>query len=135
MLSNTRGNAPPPATPQNDPEATHAPRLTKETGNIDWNQPATAIHNLVRGTAIWPGAHTLFRRDLRLKIISCQPHSQALLAPPGTLEIVEKQLLVATAEGTLQLLRIQPATKKVMEAHDFINGYQPQTGERFLKQD
>ncbi len=135
VLRDMQGDVPPPATPQNDAEATHAPRLTKEGGNIDWNQSATAIHNLVRGTAIWPGAYTLFREDLRLKIISCQPHSQALVAPPGTLEIVEKQLLVATAEGTLQLLQIQPATKKVMEAHDFINGYQPQTGERFLKQE
>lgn len=135
VLSEMSTNAIPPATPQNDAEATHAPRLTKEIGHIDWNQSATAIHNLVRGTAIWPGVYTFFRENLRLKIISCQPHSQALAAPPGTLEIVEKQkLLIATAEGTLQLLQIQPATKKAMEAHDFINGYQLQTGEQFLKQ-
>ena len=135
VLSDMPENAPPPAISQNDAEATHAPRLTKETGHIDWNQPTTTIHNLVRGTAIWPGAYTFFRADLRLKILSCQPHPQTLVAPPGTLEIVEKQkLLVATAEGTLQLLQIQPATKKAMEAHDFINGYQLQTGERFLKQ-
>ncbi|MCG9133566.1 methionyl-tRNA formyltransferase [Candidatus Poribacteria bacterium] len=124
---------PPPATPQNDATATHAPRLTKEIGHIDWHQPATTIHNLVRGTAIWPGAYTFFRDNLRLKIISCQPLPQMLAAPAGTLEIVEKRkLLVATAEGTLQLLKIQPATKKVMEADDFINGYQLETGEQFL---
>ena len=133
VLSDMPRNAPPPAIPQNDAEATHAPRLTKETGHIDWNRPANTIHNLVRGTAIWPGAYTFFREDLRLKIISCQLHPQALVAPPGTLEIAEKQLLVSTAEGTLQLLQIQPATKKAMEAHDFINGYQLQTGERFLR--
>jgi methionyl-tRNA formyltransferase len=135
VLSDMPENSPPPSTPQNDAEATHARRLTKETGHIDWNQPASSIHNLVRGTAIWPGAYTFFREDLRLKIIRCQPYPQPLVAPPGTLEIVEKQkLLVATAEGTLQLLQIQPATKKTMEAHDFINGYQLQTGERFLTQ-
>ena len=78
VLSEMSINAPPPATPQNDAEATHAPRLTKEIGHIDWNQPAIAIHNLVRGTAIWPGAYTFFRENLRLKIISCQPHPQAL---------------------------------------------------------
>ena len=134
VLSDMPENTPPSATPQNDAEAIHAPRLTKETGHIDWNQPATAIHNLVRGTAMWPGAYTFFRENLRLKIISCQPHPQALAAPSGTLEIVEKQkLFVATAAGTIQLLQIQPATKKAMEAHDFINGYQLQTGERFLK--
>ena len=133
LLTDMPVGAPPPATPQNDAEATHAPRLTKETGHIDWNQPATTIHNLVRGTAVWPGAYTFFRDNLRLKIMSCQPLPQMFDAPSGTLEIVEKRkLLVATAEGTLQLLKIQPATKKVMEADDFINGYQLQTGEQLL---
>ena len=131
-LSNMPDGAPPSAVPQNEAEATHAPRLTKEIGQIDWNQSAITIHNLVRGTAIWPGAYTFFRENLRLKIVRCQPLPQKLSGHPGTLEIVESQkLLVATAEGTLQLLEIQPATKKSMEAHDFINGYQLQTGEFF----
>lgn len=133
LLTDMPVGAPPPATPQNDAVATHAPRLTKEIGHIDWNQPATTIHNLVRGTAIWPGAYTFFRDKHRLKIISCQPLPQILDVPSGTLEIVEKRkLLVATADGTLQLLKIQPATKKVMEADDFINGYQLKSGEQLL---
>ena len=132
-LSEMSADAPPPSTPQNSAEATHAPRLTKEIGDINWHQPATTIHNLVRGTAIWPGAYTFFRERLRLKIINCQPLPRMLAAPPGTLEIVEKRkLLVATSEGALQLLKIQPATKKVMEAGDFINGYELKTGEQLL---
>ena len=134
LLSGMPEDTPPPATPQNNAEATHAPRLTKESGHIDWNQPATTIHNLVRGTAIWPGAYTFFRDDLRLKIVNCQPLSQTHNAPPGTLKIVEKRkLLVTTVDGTLQLLQIQPATKKIMEAADFINGYQLQTGEQLYE--
>ena len=134
LLSGMSRGAPPPSTPQNNAEATHAPRLAKEIGHIDWGQSATAIYNLVRGTAIWPGAYTFLRDNLRLKIISCQPLSQTLATPPGTLEIVEKRkLLVATANSSLELLKIQPATKKVMEASDFINGYQLQTGEQLLK--
>lgn len=132
-LSEINGDTPPPSTPQNNAEATHAPRLTKEIGDINWHQPATTIYNLIRGTAIWPGAYTFFRDNLRLKIINGQPLPQTIDAPPGTLEIVEKRkLLVATSDGTLQLLKIQPATKKVMEAGDFINGYQVQTGEQLL---
>ena len=132
-LSDMPNEGPPSAIPQNHAEATHAPRLTKETGYIDWNQPAATIHNLVRGTAIWPGAYTFFREELRLKVIRCQPLPRTSAAQPGTLEIVDRQeLIVATGAGTLQLLEIQPATKKVMEASDFINGYQLQTGEQFL---
>lgn len=132
VLSDMREGAPPPAISQNHAEATHAPRLTKDTGKIDWRQPATAIHNLVRGTANWPGAYALFRDKRRLKIIRCLPHAQPCLAPPGTLEVAAGQkLFVATGNGTLQLLQIQPATKKVMAARDFINGYQLRTGEKF----
>jgi len=121
------------ATLENNAEATQAPRLTKDIGHIDWNQPATTIHNLVRGTAIWPGAYTFFRNNLRLKIVSCQPLSQTFAVPPGTLKVIEKRkLIVATADGTLQLLKIQPATKKIMEVSDFINGYQLQTDEQLL---
>src|SRR5579872_4077649 len=47
--------------PQNSAEATHAPLLKKEDGVIDWNQPAAAIHNRVRGLQPWPGASTSFR--------------------------------------------------------------------------
>ena len=133
LLSEMPEDRPLPSTPQNNAEATHAPRLTKEIGDINWHQSAITIHNLVRGTAIWPGASTFFRDNLRLKIIGCQPLPQTLDAPPGTLEIVGKRkLLVATADGALQLLKIQPATKKIMEAADFINGYQVKTGEQLL---
>ena len=132
-LADMPNTEPPSAVPQNGAEATHAPRLTKEIGQIDWYQPATTIHNLIRGTAIWPGAYTFFRETLRLKIVRCQPLSHKLALQPGTLEIVEKQkLLVATGDGALQLLEVQPASKKTMKAHDFINGYQLQTGEQFL---
>ena len=44
-----------------------------DRATFDWNQPAITIHNLVRGTAIWPGAYTFFREKLRLKIVRCQP--------------------------------------------------------------
>ena len=140
LLSDLSRGAPPPATPQNHAEATHAPRLTKATGRINWHDPVTAIHNLIRGTATWrPGAYTFFRDEQPLKIIQGVPHSQnqqtkqtGFTIAPGTLEITpERALLVATGEGVLQLLQVQPATKKVMDVGDFINGYHVKTGESF----
>ncbi len=147
VLTEMPAGAPPLSMPQHHDEATHAPRLTKETGHIDWHCAATAIHNLVRGTAGWPGAYAFFREDMRLKILRCLPLQQAPTLLPGTIEIVrnaadrpprygrveagEPQLLVATGEGTLQLLQVQPATKKAMDARDFVNGYHLKTGERF----
>ena len=139
VLAKLPQRRPPTATPQNHNDATYAPRLTKTVGHINWNESATAIHNLIRGTAGWPGAYTFFRKGMLLKIIKSSPHEDVEkikqnipLQKPSTIKITsERQLFVATGKGELQLLRVQPETKKVMEVYDFVNGYQLKTGESF----
>ena len=139
ILAKLPQGQPPIATPQNHADATHAPRLTKTLGHINWNESATTIHNLIRGTAGWPGAYTFFREGTLLKIIQSLLHEDlneikqnTPQEKPGTIKITsERQLFVATGKGELQLLRVQPATKKIMEVYDFVNGYQLKTGESF----
>ena len=135
VLTDLPQEQPPKATPQNHADATYAPRLTKTVGQINWSEPASTIHNLIRGTAGWPGAYTFFREDMRLKIIQSLPHKNeqdGLNKLPGTIRITtEQQLFVKTGKGEIQLLQVQPATKKVMKVQDFVNGYQLKNGERF----
>jgi methionyl-tRNA formyltransferase len=45
-------------TPQDHASATLAPKITKEEGVIDWTQPASMVHNRVRGLQPWPLAST-----------------------------------------------------------------------------
>ena len=47
---------------QDASQATYAPLLKKEDGQIDWTQPAAAIHNRIRGLQPWPGAVHLLAR-------------------------------------------------------------------------
>ena len=120
-------------------DATHAPRLTKKIGKIDWKESAITIHNLIRGTAGWPGAYSYFREETLLKIIHALPYEESLTVKknilceqPGTIWITsERKLLAVTGSGVLELLRVQPATKKIMAVNDFINGYQIKNGEMF----
>jgi methionyl-tRNA formyltransferase len=49
---------------------------------------------------------------------------------PGT---VRADLTVGTGEGTLQITRLQPAGKRVMEWRDFVNGYRVRPGDRFVE--
>ena len=141
-------DGPPPHQPQNHAEATHAPRLTKEMGQIDWNQPADGIRNLVRGTSMWPGAYTYFSDDLRLKIIACTVVDGGTLRLPsqadptpgafstGTIQISsDKDLIVHTGAGALRLDCVQPANKKEMDARAFLNGHRLKTGDRFYQTD
>ena len=133
-LESAPADAPPPHTPQNHALATHAPQLTKEIGHIDWEKSAMAIRNLVRGTAIWPGAYTSFGSNQRLKIIECRvvDYRNSENLPPGTIEISpDKKLIVFTGQGALRLERVQPANKKEMAVRDFLNGYHLKTGDRF----
>ena len=56
---------------QDERGVTFAPRLTKQDGLIDWNEPASAVHNRVRGLHPWPHAYT-FLGEARVRD---PPHS------------------------------------------------------------
>ncbi len=139
VLQNLKNGHPPPAIPQKHEQATHAPRLSKEIGQINWNESAETIHNLVRGTAGWPGAYTYFNNGTLLKIIQSLPHEEkseelefTAQQPPGTISITsDKNMFVKTGDGVIQLVQVQPATKKIMVANDFVNGYQLKPGDCF----
>ncbi len=135
VLANLKPGEPPSATPQKHSEATHAPRLTKEMGCINWNKSAITIHNQIRGMAGWPGAYTYFCDGTSLKIIQSLPNGTYKYnsqEQPGTIRITSDQhLFVRTGGGEIQLMKVQPATKQVMSANDLINGYQLKTGEYF----
>lgn len=137
VLTNLQPGQPPPASPQNHAKVTHAPRLTKDLGCINWSKSSTKIHNLIRGTSGWPGAYTFLHDNTLIKIIQAIPRNtkEILLDDqPGTIRInTEQQLFVNTGQGEIELLQVQPATKKVMSSKDFVNGYQIKTGEYFTK--
>jgi methionyl-tRNA formyltransferase len=116
--------------PQDNSQATLAPILTKEDGQIDFSRSAKEIHNRLRGFQPWPGAFTQYRGKT-LKIVAAEPASANLEVAPGQIYLHEDQLLAGCAGGTLlALLQLQPEGKKVMSARDFISGYRPEQDEK-----
>lgn len=122
--------------------ASKAPRLKKEQGAIDWSRPAQEIKNQVRALRPWPRAYTYWHRPnadpLRLNIdgVAIEPlpageGSVREAAPPGTVVDATNRLLIATADGALEILQLQPAGKRSMRAEDFLRGHRLQTGDRF----
>ena len=137
VLEASPSNVPPPHTPQNHDQATHAPKLTKESGQINWEASAVEICNLVRGTAIWPGAYTFLNGELRLKILECHVMVDDLKRDvlPGDITVTpQRDLTVGTSAGIVRIMRVQPANKQLMDANEFINGYRVKTGARFMRQ-
>ena len=119
-----------PVCPQNDAQATHAPLLTKEDGQIRWNDSAKNIYNRYRGVIAWPGSYTVLE-DKLLKLLALRP-TQTQSGEPG--EIISKSadgLTVACGEGAVLLQTVQPSGKPNMAASDFANGYGVKVGSRF----
>jgi len=120
--------------PQDDTQATYAPRLTKEEGLIDWTQAASAIHNRVRGLYPWPHAYTFFNgtRLIVLRSAVATRTAGASASAPGTIQgATSEAIQVATGDGELAILEVQPEGRRAMRVHDFLLGHRLAAGETF----
>ena len=123
-----------PRQPQDHAAATHAGKLTRDHGRIDWNQPATVIERAIRAHHPWPGSHTAVTapdgrpRTLKLfppvKPSPVTDHDQgAATPPPGTMDIQGDQLRFRAADGWLLAGDVQPENARRMSAAEFARGW------------
>jgi methionyl-tRNA formyltransferase len=118
--------------PQDDAQATYAPRLTKEEGLIDWTRSASEIHNRIRGLYPWPHAYTFFKATRLIVLRSEAATAGATAASPGAiLRVTSEAIHVATGDGELAMLDVQPEGRRAMRAHDFLLGHRLAAGETF----
>ncbi|HTH81455.1 MAG TPA: methionyl-tRNA formyltransferase [Mucilaginibacter sp.] len=99
-----------------------APKIFKETCNINWNQPAESVYNLIRGLSPSPTAYTelngkilkIFRADYQL----AQPGIQ----PGGFLSDNKTYLKFAAQDGFISVTDLQLEGKKRMGIEEFLRG-------------
>lgn len=108
--------------PQPEAEATYAPKLTKETGRLDWQQPARALHHLIRGVTPWPGGTTTLAGQ-PLKVLQSQVRPHAGGRPGEIVEIGPDGWLVACGEDALLLTQVQAPGKPPQAAADVARGW------------
>ncbi len=115
---------------QDDALASHAAKLAKADGQIDWQQPALAVHAHVRGVTPWPGGQTTLTcgdtlLPLRLKPGRVgKPWNDGEKPTPGTLlGLVDGCLAFACLDAPYLVEIVQPANKAAMTASSFWNGY------------
>ncbi|MBS3787551.1 methionyl-tRNA formyltransferase [Candidatus Bipolaricaulota bacterium] len=137
-------------TPQKG-EPSFAPKLNREDGLLDWNQPSLDVHNHIRGSYPWPGAYTYLGKQKEQKIKICcsrnlgELKEELLMKLPmrekskraETGEIIDSGslgLVVKCGDNTaVKLTKVKPSSRGEMGGTDFVNGYHIEIGDKFVK--
>ena len=106
-----------------------APKIFKETCEIDWNQSAKQVYDFVRGLSPYPGAWTTLvkadGKEIILKLYKVKKSGVVREGAPGRILVEGKKLFILAGDGELiEVLQLQLSGKKMMSATDFLNGNQ-----------
>jgi methionyl-tRNA formyltransferase len=108
---------------QDDALATKAPKLFRETCEIDFDQPVEKVHNFVRGLSPYPAAWTTLDGK-QLKVLRAHYEKADADAQPGTFISDNKSWIkIAAADGWLVVTELQLQGRKRMKTSDFLNGF------------
>ena len=105
-----REGKPIPTTPQPElPDLKPAPKIFKETCEIDFGKTAIEIKNFVRGLSPYPGAWTKDGMKIYKVAVSDVPEKKG-------------HLIMPCRDGYIDILELQMPGKKRMDAKSYLNG-------------
>ncbi|MEY9850818.1 methionyl-tRNA formyltransferase [Leifsonia sp. EB41] len=97
-----------------------APKLTIDDARLDLTRPVEEVYARLRGVTPEPGAWVLLDGE-RFKIHAARP-ATGLSLPAGVVAVTEGRIQVGTGTTPLELLTVQPAGKRAMDAADWWRG-------------
>ena len=111
---------------QDDSQSNYAEKLSKEEAQLDWSLPAIQLERNIRAFNPWPIAY-FSTEDKDGNAQTLKVYQAEVLShqdkPAGTILSADKNgIQIATVDGVLNLLQLQPAGKKPMSAQDLLNG-------------
>jgi methionyl-tRNA formyltransferase len=112
---------------EDNAEIKTAYKLNKENCKIDWNQPASEIHNLIRGLSPYPAAWCFISdkgEEWNVKIYQSNIVIEAHTLAVGQLICTKKELKIVVRDGFIQIESLQFPGKKKMNTAEFLNGIQ-----------
>ncbi len=112
---------------QDDTLATHAAKITRDMGRIDWSLPATRLWNQARAFTPWPGVFTHLDGKL-LKLLKVEPADTDCPGPGVVGQADADGIVVGCGDGALRITRLQKAGAKRLTATEFLAGNPLPTG-------
>jgi len=118
-----------PRTRQDEAAMTYDPKLTKETGLIDFAQSTRQSLCRVRAMDPWPVAYAQLA-NVTLKVWRAKEAKSGATAVPGTVLRADARggLVIATGDSAMELLEIQAPNARRMEAKAFLLGHPIEAG-------
>lgn len=102
---------------------TYAKKIDKAETRIDFEKPGIQVHQHIMGLSPFPGAWLEIgegKKAARVKVLSSKYIDNVDSLPAGT--ALDDELTIACGSGAIQLLRLQKAGSKPMNANDFLRG-------------
>jgi methionyl-tRNA formyltransferase len=120
---------------QDESQASHVGKLTKEDGWIPWEKSAVEVERHIRGMQPWPGPFTLLvqeNRQLRMKILEVDASTEKPRVGAGVIaEVTSDSLRVTCGDGSVLVRRLQPDGKRAMTTAEFLRGHHVREGDIF----
>lgn len=110
-------------TPQDESQATYAPKITTDDAALDWRAGAGILDRIVRAYNPIPGAWFMLDRE-RIKCWHARV-TAAVDAPPGTVVAASHDgVTVACGEGALTLTSLQRPGRRPVTAGEFATQFE-----------
>jgi len=110
---------------QESDELRPAPKIFKETCEIEWRKSATEVNDFVRGLSPIPGAWTTVTDD-RGRESTLKIYRATVADGDGggakTISTEHRRMFVGCGDGRLEILELQLSGKRRMTASEFLNG-------------
>ena len=118
-------DASPTCAEQDDARATYADKITAADRELDPGKPAAELERIVRALTPHIGAYVTLADGTALGVREARvapPGDAAGTIPPGTVSFDGPLPVLATADGMLDLVVVQPPGKRPMPGGDYLRG-------------
>ena len=119
--------------PQDESQATLAPKIKREVTGISWHHDSVKLHNFIRALNPWPLAKSDFRGQ-PLQILRSLPETAGAMAEPAAAGVflgsTQTGIRVQCGRGTvLELLEVRQAGRNPITGREFASGARLRPGE------
>jgi methionyl-tRNA formyltransferase len=119
-------------TPQDDAQATYAPKVDRTMARVDWTADARTVSRIIRAYDPRPGAFAMAKSG-EVKLFGARFAPQVADTPAGEVIAIDASgMTVACGEGAVQITTVQPAGKRRLAPAEWARGRGTGLGERLF---